>query len=703
MPTIRTAIQLYDGTSPGLKMMNTNMKAVISSFQSLQNVSSTSIDTTSIKAGRDELVKTQGTFDDVEKEIREADVAQQMFNKDIMGAQNAAGGLQNKLIEIVASMATLVGLKKVIGLADEMVQITARLNLMNDGLQTTAELQNMIFQSAERSRGSYATTADVVAKLGQRASDAFESNEEVILFAENLNKLFVIAGASQQEVASASLQLTQALGSGVLRGEELNAVFEAAPNVIRTIADYLDVPIGQIRNMAAEGKISASIVKNALLSATGTINEQFESIPMTFAQVMNSVKNRALKSFEPVLAKISEIAQTKQFQQLIDNVTGALAIFASVALNVFNLISSGLSFIADHWSMISPLVWGAVGALIAYNSTAIITKGIMIAQSIAAGIKSVAMGVDAAATTMATIAQQGLNAALAACPLNWIIMLVIALIAIFYAAVAAVNHFAGTSVSATGIIVGAFMAAIAFIGNLFISVANLSIDIIAVIWNAIATFAEFIANVFVDPLGSVVRLFAGMADTVLGILETIARVIDTIFGSELAKTVSGWRTGLEDIVVDLVGKAKIEIPRADTSKLHLERFEYGEAWNVGYKIGETFEENFDINKLLGGAFGELDAYDFATNLEDIYNDIANTAENTAKMANAMEASEEDLRYLRDLAEQEVINRFTTAEIKVDLGGVVNQVDKDVDLDGMVEYLEEKLYETMRVAAEGVHE
>jgi len=702
MATIRTAIQIHDGMSPAFKSMNNAMNIVLNSFEALQTASSNAIDTNSIQAARAELARAEVAFDDIEREIRQANEQQQRFNNEIRNGESAADGLQSKFMKIAATVGAIIGGKKVLSIADEMVQTKARLDLMNDGLQTTAELQNMIFQSAERSRGLYTVTADVVAKLGQRAGDAFNSNRETIAFAENLNKLFVIAGASQQEVASASLQLTQALGSGVLRGEELNAVFEAAPNVIQTIADYLDVPIGAIREMASDGEITADIVKNAMLAATDEINEQFESMPMTFEQVMNSIKNRALKGFEPVLQQISEVAQNDEFQQLVDNVVGGLVLIASVALTVFEILSSGASFVADNWSWLEPIVWGLVTAFGVYNAVALITNTMLAIQGIQAKIAAASQMMQAGATFTATVAQHGLNAALYACPLTWIIILIIALIALFYAAVAAVNHFAGTSVSATGIIAGAFMVALAFIGNLFVGLWNLIVDVAASVWNVIATVAEFLANVFVDPIGATVRLFAGMADAILGILQGIAKAIDAIFGSNLADAVSGWRSGLQGAVDDLVGEAKIEVPRMDSSSLYLDRFEYGAAWEMGYKAGENFESKFDLGKILGGASDSLDAYEYGNLLDGIYSGVGDTAGNTAKMADSMDASEEDLKYLRDLAEQEVINRFTTAEITIEMNNE-NHIASNMDLDGVVSYLEEKVYETMEVAAEGVYE
>lgn len=655
------------------------------------------------------------TVGGTERYIRDNVDAQGQFNNQIRDGTSAASGLQNKIIAMVAAYATLQTAGKILNLSDQMTQTTARLNMMNDGLQTTEELQNMIYASAERSRGSYMDTADIVAKLGQRAGDAFSSNAETIAFAENLNKMFVIAGASQQEMSSASLQLTQALGSGVLRGEELNAVFESAPNVIQAIADYLDVPIGKIREMASDGEISADIVKAAMLSATNEINAQFEQMPMTFGQIWTSISNDAVMAFDPVLDRLNEIANSDGFQNTVNGIINGLVFVAGLTIETMDILGQIGGLISDNWSIIAPLIYGVAAALGIYtgymlisNAVQLISTGIQTAHAIAIAVKTGATIAEAAATNNLTVAQWALNSALLACPLTWIILAIIAIIAIIYMAVAAFNKFAGTSVSATGIIVGVLAVAAAFVGNLFVALINMIIDIIAVVWNFIAAFAEFFANVFNDPIGSIVRLFSSMADTVLEILEGIASAIDTLFGSNLAGAVSGWRSSLAGAVKDLVGDAEIQIPRMDTSSMHLDRFEYGEAYNAGYSLGEGIDEavsNFDIGSIFDSNIPDPSDYanDYANGYDasSVPGNMADTADNTGAIKDSVDISQEDLKYLRDIAEAEVVNRFTTAEIKVEQTNY-NTINNEMDLDGVVDYLGEGVNEAMEKAAEGIH-
>lgn len=653
------------------------------------------------------------TVGGTERYIRNNVDAQGQFNNQIRDGTDATSGLESKIIGLVAAYATIQTAQKTLNLSDQMTQTTARLNMMNDELQTTDELQQMIYHSAERSRASYLDTADVVAKLGLRAGEAFSSSAETIAFAENLNKMFVIAGASQAEMSSASLQLTQALGSGVLRGEELNAVFESAPNVIQSIADYLDVPIGKIRNMASEGEITADIVKNAMLSATDDINAQFESMPMTFGQIWTSISNDAVTAFDPMLDRLSEIANSDGFQVMVDNIILSLVFLSGIAIGAMDILGQIGGFVSDNWSIIEPLIYGVATALAIYTGYMIISNGIQListaiqtAHAIAIAVKTGATIAAAAATNGLTVAQWALNSALLASPITWIILAIIAVIAVIYMAVAAFNKFAGTSVSTTGIIVGVLMVGAAFIGDLFVTLINMVIDIFGLLWNHIATFAEFFANVFNDPVGSIVRLFAGMADSILGILEGIASAIDTLFGSNLASAVSGWRSSLSGMVTDLVGDAEIKIPRMDTGAMHLDRFEYGKAFDSGYAFGEGIEDtisNFDIGSIFDSNIPEPGDYaDIANGTGSIPSNVGDIANNTGAMKDSMDMSSEELKYLRDLADKEVINRFTTAEIKVEMKNDM-VINNEMDLDGVISYLGEGIEEQMEIISEGVHE
>jgi len=710
MATIRTAIQITDGMSPAFRSMNTAMNIVLNSFEALQTASHNAIDTRSIQTAREELARAETSFNNVEREIREANAQQQRFNESIQNGQSAADGLHGKITKIVGAIAAYVGITQTLNLSDTLVSTKARLDLMNDGLQTSVELQNMIYASAQRSRTYYIDTAQAVAKLGILAKDAFSNNKEIVAFAELMNKQFKIGGASIQEQTAAMYQLTQAMAAGRLQGDEFRSIMENAPMLAQAIAKYTGKSMGELRQMSADGEITANIIKNAMFAAADETNKKFAELPMTWGQVWTSIKNKAVKAFDPILAKINELANNDDFQQLVDNVVGGIVITATVALGLFNILASIAGVISDNWSWLEPIVWGLVAAFIAYNAVALVTNGILAFQGLQAKIAAAGQMMQAGATFTATAAQYGLNAALYASPLTWIIILIIALVALFYAAVAAINHFAGTSVSATGIIFGAFAVLGAFLWNLFLGVFDFILGVINALVNPFIKFANFVGNVFNNPVSSIIYLFQGMADGILAILEKVASALDFVFGSKMADAVASWRSGLKGMADAAVKEYApnenyqnvMNELNLSVDDLGLKRIEYGKAWNVGYDAGKTVESKFDLGNILGNASNSLDAFDMGNNLDGIYKGVGDTAGNTAKMADSMDASEEELKYLRDLAEQEVINRFTTAEINLTVANE-NHINSEMDLDGVVTYIEEKLYETMQVAAEGVHE
>lgn len=669
-----------------------------------------------VEAANQAYLRLSQTVGNTERYIRDNVDEQGRFNREIEEGTNEANSLMKTIKGVVATYATIQTLSEALNLSDQLTTTAARMNLMNDGLQTTQDLQNMIYLSAERARGSYQATADAVSKLGLMAGDAFGSSQEIIAFMEQINKQFTIAGTEAAGVDAAMLQLTQAMASGVLRGEELNSIFEQAPTIIQTIADYLDVPIGSIREMAEDGQITADIVKAAMFAAADETNAKFESMPKTFSQIWTSFQNTALMAFQPVLQRMNEIANSEAFQTLVNNAIEGLSMVAGIALEIFDLLVGVSGAVADNWSWLSPIIYGVAAALAVYygwqlavNAISAIAKGIKIALCIASYAHAAATGAEVSATAAATAAQYGLNTAMYACPIVWIIILIIALIALFYAVVAAVNKFAGTSVSATGIICGAFMVAAAFIGNLFVILINFVIDIFVVLWNFIAAFANFFANVFTDPVGAVARLFFDLVDTVLSLLQSLASAIDTIFGSNLAGAVQGWRDSLSGWVDDTFGKGTEVMAQLNADDMHLGRFEYGSAWDAGYSFGEGIDEsiaNFDPSSLFDTNVPGSDDYanlgNYGSGIGGIGSGVDDIAGNTGKIADSMDITEEDLKYLRDIAEQEAVNRFTTAEITIEQTNN-NNVSSGMDLDGVVLGLTDAVNEAVNIITEGVHD
>ena len=729
-----------DAANAELEMLRGQLDQAIREQQNLNRA----MDDMDVQAANDAYLRLQQIIGDTERHIRDNVDEQGRLNREIEQGTHEANELMQVIGGVVAAYMTVQTLSTALNLSDTLASTTARLNMMNDGLQTTQDLQNMIYLSAERARGSYQATADAVSKLGLMAGDAFDSSAEIIAFMEQVNKQFRIAGTEAAGIDAAMLQLTQAMGSGVLRGEEYNSILEQAPNIIQTIADYLEVPKGQLKDMAAEGKITADIVKAAMFAAADETNEKFESMPMTFEQIWTSFENTSMMALQPLLEQLNDIANNDAFKQLVTHATDAISMLVSfsepiieriantqalwdfangaidalslvgvAALEIFDLLVAGAQLLADNWSWLSPIIYGVAGALAVYYGWLLLTKGAELASAAAKGIMAIAQMIHAAATgalTAATAAeiaaQNGLNAALYACPIVWIIVLIIGLIALFYAAVAAVNKFAGTSVSATGIICGVFMVAAAFIGNRFVTLINFVIDIFVVLWNFIAAFANFFGNVFNDPVGAIARLFFDLVDCILGLLESLASAIDTIFGSNLAGAVAGWRDSLGGWVDETFGQGEEIMSKIDASSLHLEQFEYGAAWDAGYSFGEGIDDsiaNFDPSSLFGTTdIPSADDYAGALTAGGIGSGVDDIAGNTGAMADAMDITGEELKYLRDIAEQEAINRFTTAEISIEQTNH-NTIKNGMDLDGIMSGMTDMVNEAIDISTEGVHD
>ena len=653
------------------------------------------------------------TGDSINDNIHE----QEQFNQEISAGTQQANELTNTIKRAVAAYISIQSVGKALNISDELVQTTSRLNMMNDGVQTTAELVNMVYAAAQDARGSFSQMADVVARFGNNAKDAFSSSEEVVAFADLIQKQMTIAGASTQEAANAELQLSQALGSGVLRGDELNSIFEQAPNLIQNIADYLDVPIGKIREMAADGELSADVVKAAIFSAADDINSKFNEMPMTWGQMWQSMQNTALIAFQPVLQRLNDLANSEAFQTFIQGAIEAMATLANILLNIFELVGTVGGFIADNWSVISPIIYGVIAALAVYAAYLGIVKGIEIASAAATAIHSVAMsakiGVMAALTgqTMAaTGAQMGYNGALYACPVVWIIVLIIALIAVIMAVCSAIAKMTGIANSGFGVITGGVNVVIQFFKNLGLTVANIALGI----GNAIAALASNMMTAFHNAICSVQSWFYNLLSTALSVIEGICSALNKLPFVEFDYS------GISSAADDYAAKASEAAGNKEDYQSISDAFNEGfttfdafqdgwasDAFNAGAAWGDGVADKVS-NFSLSDVFGQTDipnVGDYTSGFSDaiansgVGDSIGNIDDNTGKIKDSLEVSEDELKYLRDIAEQESINRFTTAEVTINQTNN-NNVSSDTDLDGFITALDDAMGEAIESITEG---
>ena len=667
-----------------------------------------------VSAANDAYLRLSQTVGNTERYIRDNVDEQGRFNQEISAGTQQANELTNTIKRAVAAYISIQSVGKALNISDELVQTTSRLNMMNDGVQTTAELVNMVYAAAQDARGSFGQMADVVARFGNNAKDAFSSSEEVVAFADLIQKQMTIAGASTQEAANAELQLSQALGSGVLRGDELNSIFEQAPNLIQNIADYLDVPIGKIREMAADGELSADVVKAAIFSAADDINSKFNEMPMTWGQIWQSMQNTALIAFQPVLQRLNDLANNEAFQTFIQGAIEAMATLANILLNVFDLAVSIGTFIGDNWSIIAPIVYGIVAALTAYIAISAIVAAINGIMAMAEGVKAAAQMMATGATFAETAAQQGLNAALMACPLTWIIMLILALIVVIFAVCNAIAKMTGIANSGFGVITGGVNVVIQFFKNLGLTVANIALGI----GNAIAALASNMMTAFHNAICSVQSWFYNLLSTALSVIEGICSALNKLPFVEFDYS------GISSAADDYAAKASEAAGNKEDYQSISDAFNEGfttfdafqdgwasDAFNAGAAWGDGIADKVS-NFSLSDVFGQTDipnVGDYTSGFNDaiansgVGDSIGNIDDNTGKIKDSLDVTEEDLKYLRDIAEQEAINRFTTAEINVDMSGMQNTVNSGDDIDGFMTKLTDSVNEAVDNMTEGVHE
>ena len=489
-------------------------------------------------------------------------------------AASSTSILNSQLGTLLKTYLGFQGVKMLVGLSDQMTQATARLNQMNDGLQTTEELQQMIFDSAQRSRGSYLGTLEMVSKLGTMAGDAFGSNEELVAFAEQINKQITLSGASTQAADAAMLQLTQAMSSGVLRGEELNSILEQTPTIAQTIAEYLGVSAGEMREMASEGQITADVVKAAMFSAAEETNAAFAQIPLTWGQLWTSVQNTAIMALQPFLDVVSSIPQA-----ISDNMDIVIAVFV-------------------------------------------------------AGGAAIAVALAPAAVQAAIMAASFLAA-------TWPLLLLVGIVSAFIYGLMQAGYTAGDVGAEIGQIFGWLYA---FIGNIVVTLYNL--------W---ASFAEFFANVFNDPIGAAARLFFDFVDGVLSVLQTVGGALDALFGSNLADTMQGFRNSIQSWVDETIGENEIHIDR-------MEHIDFDDAMNqfagYGRDIGDSLAG-------LGDSVGS-ESYDF----DSLASNVAQMAGDTKSIKNSFSRAQWEVKMIVDMAEWQFVARvnLTTAAPAITING-----------------------------------
>lgn len=633
MALIKSQLVLVDGMTAPLRSIHRAMNLALNSFESMQTASGRAVDTRSFQTAREELARMGAQLEEVENQTRRTG--------------GAAESMKSKFMHAAAAVGAALSIKNIIGLADAMTQTEARLNLITGDLEKTAALQDQIMASANRSRASYQSTADAVAKMGIMAKDAFNNTDELVAFTELINKQFTIAGASAAGQEAAMMQLTQAMASGVLRGEELNSIFEQAPTIIQTIADYLGVSVGEIRAMAAEGQITAQVVKDAMLSSADEINAQFSAMPYTFSQVWTMMQNILLEAFGPLI----------------------------------QVIGAGAQWIYENWAAIEPVLVGVATAV------AILTAAYL---------------VHTAATWLQVEANRALIISLLSNPILWIAVAIGILVGMIYKWIQSVGGLRNAwNLCTLALIVGWNAVKLAF----FVGVYWV-MDLVAKLqlcWQkAGVAIANFMGNMKVSVLTILQNMINGAIDLInkfIGLLNKLPGVnIEAIEHVTFAATAAAENEAAKAARAEELANFEAELAAAKAGRdAHIDSLKA--------------ELNSSVSALQS-ANAQMKAEAAANNaaeqmaLDGIGQDLSGPGgikDSAGSAAASLKETTEDLKYMRDLAEQEAINRFTTAEVKIDMSGMTNRIDSDMDLDGVLNTLTEGFAEALEVAAEGVHE
>lgn len=608
-------------------------------------------------------------------------------NPSVDGLEDVQRGMMEGIKSFLKPSVDLNWIKMSLELSDEMSLIEARLDRMNDGRQSTEALKAMVYEASMASVGDYPTMLSTVANLGSGVGNAFSSSQEIVAFAEQWNKQLLLAGASTEEINKGTKALVKALGDGILQGDEFNTILEQTPSLIQSMSRYLEVPIGEIRNMAMEGEIGADIVKAAVFSIEEETNKTFQAMPMTWEGIWANMRNRAIVNLQPLFSQLSAMAQNREIQQFLYSLTEDFCSLSKALLPVFKIVLGVASVFMKNWSWIGPIVYGA-GAAVWYYRGAV--KAAAIAEKVRNAIQKISSlltAVLAAASWNAAraaaaqeIATWGLNAALISCPLFWVIGGLIVLIAVIGAAVGAFNNLAGTSLSVGGVILGAFAFVGAAIYNSILGIIQILLTSIQFIGDLLSTFGDFLGNIFKDPIGAIIHLFGGLGDACLGILEGIASALDFIFGSHLEDTVSSWRSSFQDFVYT-IGKEKGNgeyesfMPSLTLGgalgNYGILGMDYKSAYQSGYDYGKNFFLGMD-----GMGWEAMKNNGLWDDWDSRSPYLGGIQGDTSPIGDSVNMTEEELIYLKDIAGQKFINEFTTLTpvMNVEFGEVRETAD-----------------------------
>lgn len=728
--SISTAIKITDGFSPALKGLHNALSIVTTSLMSAQKQFGKPIDTSSFTQAQTELAKVSMQFDQIAKETEQAKQAQDRYNQSLNQSSGMMGNLWGKVKGLIGAYATLEAGKFLINSADTYGMTLSRLDMMNDGLQTTAELEDMIRASANRTYSSFSATADAVGKLGINAKGAFNNTQDVVNFAEQINKHMAIAGTKGAQAEGAWLQLTQAMSNGVLRGDELQSVMDGMPTLVEAITkEFGERGVkGSIKQIAEQGLITAEVVKTALYKCADETNEKFQNMQTTFGDLWNLFKNYSDEALKPVFKKLNSISGSETARKIAMGLGVAVGLVAKGLLVVMNTIEGIFNFISTNMSWIQPLFMAVAGACLVWGAALAWVKLQALYTTVQTALLAVSQSIAQLATLGLSGAMAKLCAVMAINPMTLWIIAGVLLVGVFYVIIGVINKLTGTSISATGLIAGAFAWLGGAIVNVFVGVWNFIVHIVNSLISAFTKVGEFIYNAFNGGFTSWIdgakNALWSFIDWALNLIKPLIKVWDKLKGTNYAETL---QMKVDKKLASTKGAnyKSFAQPNIDAGKLG---YVDANAWaGTAYTKTKDVVDNFSLSDVIGKVLGDskdelasltaeqmlqnakdssktADGYggtldDIAKSANDIAKSAGDTAKNTGATAkNAQSNYDEEMKFMRELGQREAINRFTTAQVKV-MQNNSNNIASGVDADSIIARLTEGLREALAVASE----
>lgn len=714
MGSIRTSIQMYDGVTATLQKIQDNASKTTQQFDNMNRHFQGAF-------SDDRFNAAKNGFDKIDNGIQQANNQQEKFNKAIQNSHShiakAEAGFKGWQKAIIVANQALGLIRNTLGKLGVMNMDGAfdRIDTMNR-FQKTVTVMTGDAVMAKAALGQLRDTTlgtayglDVASKSAQgfltRGMSLGAATNQVRIWADAVS--FYGEGTNQQ-LESVVDAIGKMYSKGKVEADQLDRLFDAGIGAAEIYAKAVNKSVGSVKKDLSSGAISAANFINTVSQAldsgisSGAAKEAGNTWATTFANMRAAITRgwtSIITEFDNALAQRGLPSSMemvtmfgKKMEEILNSIADAMGSVIEVAMKIYNVMSTVCSFIVDNWSMLSPVIYGVAFAMLFYKTALTIANIIEGISIFTKKLHVAALAMEEGATFAVTKAQYGLNAALLACPLVRIILAIITLVTIFYAVIAVINKFAGTSISATGIIAGSFMWLAALIGNIFIGTIN---SIIQWLWTWFVEpfigIVEWVLNVanggFNSFGGAVANLIGQIISWFLSLGKVVTKIIDAIFGTNWTAGLSG----LQDSVLAW-GKNENAITLDRNAPEINHRFDMTDAFDKGYGWGAKLfdKESNKKDKSIDDLYNPI----------DMYNNIADTADNTGKMAKGVKISDEDLKYLHDVAEREAINRFTTAEIKVEMTNH-NSINGTRDIDGIVDYLRDELEETMSRTAEGV--